>query len=144
MRGGRHETDLPATSESNAMTNLIEALAEHPAAEVVRRNGLADFLSRHPRALLFFTGDIATHREALDVAIVVRELLRQHAGELALGLVDRRDETSVMARTGVVVLPAVAFVSEGKTVDVVARMRDWAAYANAVAKLFPPPPEEAS
>lgn len=120
------------------MTNLIEALAGHPAAEVVRRNGLADFLSRHPRALLFFTGDVATHPEALDVAIVVRELLRRHAGRLALGLVDRRDESAVMAKTGVVVLPAVAFVSDGRPVDVVARMRDWSAYAQAADKLFPP------
>jgi Thioredoxin domain-containing protein len=119
------------------MTNLIETLAEHPATEIVRRNGLADFLSRHPRAMLFFTGDVATHPEALDVAIVVRELLRQYSGRLALGLVDRRDETAVMARTGVVVLPAVAFVSDGKPVDVVARMRDWSAYAQAVDKLFP-------
>lgn len=120
------------------MTNLIETLAEHPATEVVRRNGLAEFLSRHPRAMLFFTGDVATHPEALDVAIVVRELLRQYAGRLTLGLVDRRDEAAVMARTGVVVLPAVAFVSDGKPVDVVARMRDWSAYAQAAEKLFPP------
>ncbi|HWJ04284.1 MAG TPA: hypothetical protein VNS57_00685 [Steroidobacteraceae bacterium] len=120
------------------MTNLIETLAEHPATEVVRRNGLADFLSRHPRAMLFFTGDVAAHPEALDVAIVVRELLRQYAGRLTLGLVDRRDEAAVMARTGVVVLPAVAFVSDGKPVDVVARMRDWSAYAQAAEKLFPP------
>ena len=115
---------------------LIEQLATHPASEVVRRSSLPDFLARHPRALLFFTGDLAQNPEGRDVAIVVRELMRQHAGELALGLVDRRDETALMAKTGVVVVPAVAFVADGRTVDVVARMRDWGAYAQAADRLF--------
>jgi hypothetical protein len=119
-----------------APDSLIEQLATHPASEVVRRSTLPDFLIRHPRALLFFTGDLAQNPEGRDVAIVVRELLRQHAGRLALGLVDRRDETAVMAKTGVVVLPAVAFVADGHTVDVVARMRDWGAYAQAADRLF--------
>jgi thioredoxin-like negative regulator of GroEL len=70
------------------------------------------------------------------VASVVREVLRQYTGRVALGLVDRRDETAVMAKTGVVVLPAVAFVADGRTVDVVARMRDWGAYAQAAERLF--------
>ena len=118
------------------MSDLIEALAGHPASEVVRRSTLAGFLARHRRALLFFTGDVARQPEGRDVAIVVRELLRQYDGRLALGLVDRRDETSLMAKTGVVVVPAVAFVADGRTTDVVARMRDWGAYARAVERLF--------
>lgn len=124
--------DAPST----APDLLIEQLASHPASEVVRRSGLQDFLSRHSRALLFFTGDLAQNTEGRDVAIVVRELLRQYAGRIALGLVDRRDETAVMAKTGVVVLPAVAFVADGRTVEVVARMRDWGAYAQAADRLF--------
>lgn len=118
------------------MTDLIDALAAHPASEVVRRGTLQDFLARHPHALLFFTGDVVQRPEGLDVAIVVRELLRQYDGRLALGLVDRRDETGLMAKTGVVVLPAVAFVAGGRTVDVVARMRDWNSFAQAAERLF--------
>ena len=118
------------------MSDLITQLVEHPASEVIRKAGLKDFLERRPRALLFFTGDITQNPEGRDVAIVVRELLRQYDGRLALGLVDRRDETSVMAKTGVVVLPAVAFVADGRTVDVVARMRDWSAFAQAAERLF--------
>ncbi|HET7203816.1 MAG TPA: hypothetical protein VFI92_10665 [Steroidobacteraceae bacterium] len=118
------------------MTDLIEALAAHPASEVVRRATLQEFLARHPRALLFFTGDVAQRPEGLDVAIVVRELLKQYDGRLALGLVDRRDETALMSKTGVVVLPAVAFVADGRTVDVVARMRDWNSFAQAAGRLF--------
>jgi hydrogenase-1 operon protein HyaE len=118
------------------MTDLIETLAAHPASEVVRKGTLKEFLARHPRALLFFTGDVAQRPEGLDVAIVARELLRQYQGRLALGLVDRRDETALMAKAGVVVLPALAFVADGQTVEVVARMRDWDAYAQAADRLF--------
>jgi hydrogenase-1 operon protein HyaE len=124
--------DIPRTSPDA----LIDQLVAHPATEVLRRADLQDFLARHSRALLFFTGDLAQNPEGRDVAIVVRELLRQYSGRIALGLVDRRDETAVMARTGVVVLPAVAFVADGRTVDVVARMRDWGAYAQAAERLF--------
>ena len=124
--------DVPRT----APDSLLEQLAAHPASEVVRRSSLPDFLARHSRALLFFTGDLGQNPEGRDVAIVVRELLRQYAGRIALGLVDRRDETAVMAKIGVVVVPAVAFVADGRTVDVVARMRDWEAYAQAAKRLL--------
>ena len=118
------------------MTDLIESLAGHPASEVVRKANLEDFLARHPRAVLFYTGDVASRPEGLDVAIVVRELLRKYEGRLALGLVDRRDETALMTKMGVVVLPAIAFVADGRPVEVVARMRDWIAYAQAAERLF--------
>jgi hydrogenase-1 operon protein HyaE len=118
------------------MSDLIQVLADHPASEVVRRSTYAEFVARHPHVVLFFTGDLATHPEARDIAIVVRELLRQHDGRLTLGLVDRRDETALMAKSGVVVLPALAFLAHGQTVDVVARMRDWDAYAQAIERLF--------
>lgn len=120
------------------MTDLIEELAGHQASAIVRRAGFDEFLASHPHALLFFTGDVATRPEGLDVAIVVRELLRQYDGRLALGIVDRRDETALMAKAGVVVLPAVAFVAHGRPVEIVARMRDWAAYAQAAERMFQP------
>jgi metallophosphoesterase superfamily enzyme len=118
------------------MSDLIEALAGHPACSVVRRADYDAFLAGHPHALLFFTGDVATRPEGLDVAIVARELLRQYDGRVALGLVDRRDEGALMAKAGVVVLPAIAFVAGGKPVEVVARMRDWAVYAQAAERMF--------
>jgi hydrogenase-1 operon protein HyaE len=117
---------------------LIEALAGMPSSEVVRRAGYADFLARHQHALLFFTGDTGQHHEGIDVAIVVRELMKKYGDRLALGIVDRRDEAALMAKAGVVVLPAIAFVARGRTVDVVARMRDWTAYALAAERLFDP------
>jgi hydrogenase-1 operon protein HyaE len=117
------------------MTDVIEALAAHPACEVVRKAGIDGFLEQHPRALLFFTGD---RTEGLDVAVVVRELATTYQGRLGVGLVDRRDETALMTRFGVVVTPAVVYVRDGQPAELVARMRDWPVFAQACERLLAP------
>jgi hydrogenase-1 operon protein HyaE len=120
------------------MSGIIESLAAQDDCEVVRKADLDDFLARHPRALLFLTGDTAHRPEGLDVAVVVRELLAAYRGRLVVGIIDRRDETSVMPLFGVVVLPAVVFVRDGQATELVARMRDWPVFAQACDRLLAP------
>jgi len=120
------------------VTDIIESLASHPACDVLRKADLDDFLARNPRALLFFTGDVTTRPEGLDVAVVVRELATSYQGRLRVGLVDRRDEAAVMARFGVVVTPAVACMRDGQPAELVARMRDWPVFAQACDRLLAP------
>ncbi|HVN42612.1 MAG TPA: hypothetical protein VMT50_07490 [Steroidobacteraceae bacterium] len=120
------------------MADLIEALAAHPSCEVIREAALSEFLTRHPRALLFFTGDLRQRPEGLDVAVVVRELLEKFSPALRLGLIDRRDEQALMVRFEVVVLPAVVFVADGQKSEVIARMRDWPVYVQACERLLAP------
>ena len=118
------------------MSELIVSLAAHPSCDVLRKSDVDDFLARNPHALLFFSGDVAQRPEGLDVAVVVRELLASYQGRLRLGLVDRRDEAVLMARFGVVMTPAIAFVRDGESAEVVARMRDWPVYAQACDRLL--------
>ena len=120
------------------MSAILEALVAEPGCETVRAGTLDDFLARHPRALVFMTGDTVQRTEGLDVAVVVREMLAKYAGRIAVGLVDRRDEGAVMPRLGVVVLPAVAYVRDGTTAEVVARMRDWPVFIQACERLLAP------
>ena len=120
------------------MTDLLEALASHPACELIRKADIDDFLARNPRALLFFTGDVNARPEGLDVAVVVRELATGYAGRLRVGLVDRRDEAALMARFGVVVTPAVVYMRDGQPGELVARMRDWPVFAQACDRLLAP------
>lgn len=121
------------------MSNIIETLAEDPACTVLRKANLDEFLADNAKALLFFTGDVGQRREGLDVAVVVRELLVSYAGKLRLGLVDRRDESTLMNEFGVVVTPAVVYVRDGQPVEVVARMRDWPVFAQACDRLLASP-----
>ena len=120
------------------MSAILDALAAEPGCELVRAGTLDDFLSRHPRALVFLTGDIVQRPEGLDVAVVVRQMLSKYAGRLAVGLVDRRDEGALMPRLGVVVLPAVAYARDGTATEVVARMRDWPVFIQACERLLAP------
>ena len=120
------------------MSDVLETLATHPSCDVLRRVDLDDFLGRNPRALLFFTGDVTQRPEGLDVAVVVRELMTNYLGRLRVGLIDRRDETALMARFGVVVTPAVVYMRDRQPVDLVARMRDWQTFAQACDRLLAP------
>jgi hydrogenase-1 operon protein HyaE len=109
---------------------------------VLRKADIDDFLARNPRALLFFTGDVNARPEGLDVAVVVRELATAYQGRLRVGLVDRRDEAALMARFGVVVTPAVAYMRDGESAELVARMRDWPVFAQAADRLLAPAGED--
>ena len=120
------------------MNPVLESLVSHPACELLRRSGVDDFLARNPRALIFFTGDVAQRPEGLDVAVVVRELATGYQGRLRVGIVDRRDEAALMARFGVVVTPAVAYMRDGQPAELVARMRDWPVFAQACERLLAP------
>lgn len=118
------------------MSDLVEELAADPACNVLRKSDMQGFLADNPRALLFFTGDVARRREGLDVAVVVRELLASYAGRLRLGLIDRRDEEMLMTDFGVVVTPAVVYIRDGQPAEIVARMRDWPVFAQACDRLL--------
>jgi hydrogenase-1 operon protein HyaE len=126
------------------MSDVLEALASHPACDVLRKADIDDFLARNPRALLFFTGDVNARTEGLDVAVVVRELAAGYAGRLRVGLVDRRDEAVLMARFGVVVTPAVVYMRDGQPAELVARMRDWLVFAQAADRLLAPADESST
>ena len=115
------------------MSGVIDALTAHPSVDVLRKSDIDDFLARNPRALLFFIGD---RGEGLDVAVVVRELATSYAGRLRVGVVDQRDETALMTRFGVVVMPAVVYMRDGHPAELVARMRDWPVFAQAADRLL--------
>jgi len=118
------------------LSAILESLAGHPACQVLRKADVDDFLARNPRALLFFTGDVSQRPEGLDVAVVVRELATGYGDRLRVGLVDRRDEAPLMARFGVVVTPAVAYMRDGQPAELVARMRDWPVFEQACERLL--------
>ncbi len=115
------------------MSGVIDSLAAHASCDVLRKADLDDWLGRNPRALLFFIGD---RPEGLDVTVVVRELATSYGGRLRVGLVDQRDEATLMTRFGVVVTPAVVYVRDGQPTELVARMRDWPVFSQAADRLL--------
>jgi hypothetical protein len=119
-------------------SEILDGLAGQEGCEIVRKADLDAFLARNPRALVFLAGDTRQRPEGLDVAVVVRELLAKFQGQLVVGLVDQRDEASIMPKFGVVVLPAVVYVRDGEAAELVARMRDWPVFLQAAERLLAP------
>ncbi len=127
------------------MSYIFESLLATSGCEVVSAATVDAFIGASGPSVLFLTGDTTQRPEAGDVAVVVREILRGHEGaQVRLGIVDRRDEASVMQRLGVVVLPAVVLIREGLVQEIIARMRDWQVYSQAFERLIAPTRGDAS
>ncbi len=117
-------------------------------AEVVGDKTADNFIAGSGHRLLIFTGDPKLRPEAQDVAVVARELLREHP-ELSLGVVGQTDEQLLMKRLKVEAVPAVLFIRNGRVVSTVSRLQDWQVYARTATLVFgqsplsqqQPPPE---
>ncbi len=118
------------------MSDVFDDLLGLPGAGTVSQANLAQFLAAPGAAVIVFTGDSLRRTESTDVAVVLRELLRNRTDEVRLGIVDRRDEGALMQKLGVVVFPALVLVRDGEIVEIVARMRDWPVYAQAFDRLL--------
>lgn len=66
--------------------------------------------------------------EGHDVAVALRELLREAGGRVRGGLVAAPRDRAVQQRQRVSVLPSLVFVKGGEVLEVVPRVRDWAEY----------------
>lgn len=118
------------------MSEIFGSLRATAGCEAVSAASIDSFIAAAGPAILFLTGDNILRPEATDVAVVVRELLRSPAGRgIRFGIVDRRDEPAMMQKFGVVVVPALVLLRDGAVQEIIARIRDWPVYAQALARL---------
>ncbi|MEM7570394.1 MAG: hypothetical protein AAF337_11415, partial [Pseudomonadota bacterium] len=71
-----------------------------------------------------------------DVAVVLRELKRQHPDKLRLAIINRADEQDLKHRCGVMVLPSVAFFAGTRHLDTIPKIQDWAVYEQKLPGIF--------
>ncbi|KPL52969.1 hydrogenase accessory protein [Prosthecomicrobium hirschii] len=127
------------------MPPLIAALATRhgiPTVDVASVDAfLAPAAGEPPHALLFFTGDPEARGEAVDVAVILPELIAAFPGRLRAARVERAAETALMARFNVRLLPSLALVRGGEPLAVMPRVMDWVDYLAAIdPKLSPDAP----
>lgn len=121
---------------AGTISNVFDSLRATAGCESVTAASVDRFVAAEGPAILFLTGDTLLRAEATDVAVVVRELLRSPAGHgMRLGIVDRRDEPAMMQKFGVVVVPALVLLQNGAVQEIIARIRDWPVYSQALARL---------
>lgn len=112
-------------------------LPEVDAASVDRFLGAANAAAAV--AVLLSAGDPARFMEAIDVAVVLPELIDAFQGRLRGAVIARRAESELGQRFGVRVQPTLIFTAKGETLGLIAKIQDWSVYVDRIAKLIDRP-----
>ena len=121
---------------------LIDTLKAHENVREVSAADLEALIAEGEPLVVFFTGDPEKRVEVADVAVVLRELVRQHANRLRAVLVTREDELTAMRAHGVSALPSLLLIKGGARADSIAKIQDWSVYATKIAALLEDAPPE--
>ncbi|OAF04288.1 hydrogenase accessory protein [Bradyrhizobium centrolobii] len=90
-------------------------------------------------AVLLSAGDPSRFPEAVDVAVVLPELIDAFAVRLRGALIARDAESELGKRFGVRVQPTLIFVAGGETLGLIAKIQDWSVYVDRISKLIDRP-----
>ncbi len=90
-------------------------------------------------AVLLSAGDPNRFPEAIDVAVVLPELIAAFGGRLRGAVIARDAERALGERFGVRVQPTLIFVAKGETLGLVAKIQDWSVYIDRITKLIERP-----
>jgi hypothetical protein len=126
------ETDSPAIADmldSGLMVRLNE-------------DSLESFLGQDRLTVLFFTGGPKRRRESHDVAVALREVLKDYPGMVEAAMLEDSLEKSQQERFRVLTPPSLVFAAGGRTLEVVPGVRDWADYERAFHRYLGEPARE--
>lgn len=140
---------LPATATANTAAPARAAVpARHPliarllavtGGREVRPDDIEAFEQEGGEAVLFFGGDPVRFPEALDVAVVLPELLAalgSPAGRpVRVGVVPRDVEDALARRYAVQRWPSIVFLRDGGYLGTLSGMQDWDVYLREAAEL---------
>ena len=108
---------------------VARAMVDEGVLEAVDALQVDHFLARPGLSLLFFGGGNAVRRESHDVAVALRELLRDYTGALNAAWVEPDADGALQSRFRVAATPCLVLCAGDQIVEVVPRVRDWAEYS---------------
>jgi hydrogenase-1 operon protein HyaE len=114
----------------------LAALISSHRLPLLKARDLEFFLQPGRHHLLFFAGDPIRYPEALDVAVVLPELLRSFRGCLDAALVAPEAECELHAHFGCTRWPALVLLRGDAYVGSIERMRDWDEYLTELRRLL--------
>jgi len=117
---------------------LLKALLEQDSVHSMEPEGLERFLDAGDGRLgvVFLAGDPEKRVETADVAIVLMEFLKAHAGELHVGVVSPEAEAETMKALAVFALPSLVFFKGRERLETIPKIQDWSVYAEALPRLI--------
>ncbi|MBP6900374.1 MAG: hydrogenase [Burkholderiaceae bacterium] len=132
-----------SSEQLSKLPALVQRLGQAEGSQWVDAAGIDAFLAHGGEQVLFFQGDAIRFPEVLDIAVVLPELCRhfQRSGgpRFQVGLVTRDDEDALARRFAVVHWPSLVFLRDGRWVDTVHGMLDWAVYVERVQQILAKP-----
>jgi len=121
----------------------IADMLQRGLLRAVGRGDIDEFLAGDGLRVLFCAGSNSHKTDAHDVAVALREVLKDYRGDVAAGLI-AGDEPELHARFRVLVLPSLVLLLAGQVLEVVPRVRDWKDYAEAFQRYLGAPRREPS
>ena len=127
---------MMTTPAAPAVHPLVTRLLATTAGVEVRPADIEAFEAAEGDAVLFFGGDPVRFPEALDVAVVLPELLAATGRRMRVGVVPRDAEDAVARRYAVQRWPSLVFLRDGGYLGTLTGMQDWDVYVDALRTLL--------
>lgn len=125
---------------SEQAVNVSEQMVDEGLLVTVDAGSVTRFLAGDGPRLLFFAGSKSVRREAHDVAVALRELLRDYRGSLGAALVEPAAESALQSRFRVPATPCLVLLAGGEILEVLPRVRDWSDYLSLFQRYLGAPP----
>ncbi|ACO81142.1 hydrogenase expression/formation protein, HoxO [Azotobacter vinelandii CA] len=106
---------------------LIQRLTTTLGYPLLDADGLDRQVRTQPFSVLFFAGDPQRFPEALDVAVILPELVKAFP-QLAPALIAGADEARLQGRYGFSVWPSLVFLAGERYLGCLSRVLDWGEY----------------
>ena len=111
------------------MTSIaIADMLERGVLQTVNAASVDSFLAAPGLHVLFFAGPGNQHGDSHDVAVALREVLKEYSGGISAALVESADEATLQPRFRVLALPTLALCVGGETLELIPGVRDWGDY----------------
>jgi hydrogenase-1 operon protein HyaE len=118
---------------------LIDALSERHGIPVMEATEVQHFATFWPATALAILGDPRRHPEAVDLAVILPELLRAFDGRLSAARARDMDLEVLKARYGFIALPCLVLLSPEGYLGRIERLRDWTVYLAEIERLLAAP-----
>ena len=109
----------------------INDMLDSGQLQPINTGNIADFLAGKSLGVLFFAGGKKQRSDAHDVAVALREILKDYPGQVRAGLVSEDASAELQPQFRVLVAPSLVLLHSGETLEVIPRVRDWADYSRA-------------
>jgi hydrogenase-1 operon protein HyaE len=113
-------------------THPLIARLEQADCHVLGGTALDRFIAGPGLRAVLITGEVEKRPEALDVAVVLKELLDRYGPALRAAVADRAAEPALQAAHRAPVVPTLLLLRDGEAVAKLPRIRDWTDYLAAI------------